>query len=159
ILLLVAVVCFVLNWVVQAFTVGMAATGNLSTMSAGSTFSLILVLGSMITFFAHIIVFQLLLRALAVAMRRSGLAGSITAMMIVGGVGILFSVMAFVIVAFGVAGAASATNIQQAQSSVGTSGVMAVLSGCLSAILMLTWFIWYIISLFMVRATISEKIG
>ncbi len=163
-LLLVAVAFYVLGWFVNIFTVGMAANaglGGLNTLATGMSFSMICSIISYLAFFAHLIVFQILLRALAVAMKRSGLVSNITAMMITGGVAIALMVVAFVILMMSLSSAAASagSNPFQSGSSAASGGIMAMMMMCLSAIAMLTWGVWYIISLFMVRATISEKLG
>jgi hypothetical protein len=36
---------------------------------------------------------------------------------------------------------------------------LAAAAGCLFVVLQLTWFIWYIVSLILVRSAISDRIG
>jgi hypothetical protein len=109
--------------------------------------------------FAHIIVFQLLLRALAQTLRRDGLAGAILAMMIVGAVAVVVQV-AMAVIALTTVGTSIAMGPSRASFNNMSAGFgMTAALGCLFLVLMLTWIIWYIISLFMVRAAISDKIG
>jgi hypothetical protein len=105
---------------------------------------------------AQPIVFLFMLRALAFVIRADGLARSIVYLMIVGLLAVLSIIGAVVIVLLGIMGSASTIS-----SGGPSSGVMAFVGAgcvayCLGLGLGVTYFSWYIVTLFQLRGAIGE---
>lgn len=139
---------------------------GLQGLLAGSLVGLILYFLSVLAWFSQIITYQFFLRSVSVILQRTGLTSAITWMIGVGGAAILVYILGMAVQLVSGIGAARATAFSRGGSSANdlasTGGALGGLLGgaltCFGAILYLTWFVWYIVTLFMVRGAISARV-
>jgi hypothetical protein len=141
-------------------SLGMAMAASLKGFLGASGVGLVIIAIGYLLLLAQPVVFLFCLRGVARVMRRDGLAQSILMLIVVHILSLVFIIGAIVLIFAGLAGAGGLGpgGPKGNADFMGSVGILGIIGYCLGGVLALTFFIWYIVTLFQMRGAVSQYV-